>query len=87
MKEKEIQEKKEYLTPLKKKAIELKKNNIILNKPKNKPHNKKVILDDEEESENPDVEMEVKEAGKQKGEKEKQKEKKVKMVLILSIIN
>ena len=62
-KEEIIQEKKEYLTPLKKKTIELKKNDIILNKPKNKPHNKKIIEDDEE-SENPDIEMETKEAGK-----------------------
>ena len=63
-----IQEKKEYLTPLKK-DTEIKNNNIVLKKPKNKPNNKKIILDDD--SENPDdIVMDTKEAGKQ--EKEKQ---------------
>ena len=69
-KEEIIQEKKEYLTPLKKEKPELKNNNINLNKPKIKPSNKKIILDEDDESENPDIEMNKKEAGKQ--EKEKQ---------------
>ena len=57
-KEERLQEKKEFSTPTKKKKIEIKKNDIQLNKPKNKPHSKKIILDEDEESENPDIEME-----------------------------
>ena len=63
-KEEKIQEKKEYSTPIKKKLPEIKKDNIPKNKSKKKQTNKKVILDEDEESENPDVEMEINEAGK-----------------------
>ena len=65
-KEEKIQEKKEYSTPIKKKLPEIKKDNIPKNKSKKKQTNKKVILDEDEESENPDVEMEINEAGKEK---------------------
>ncbi len=34
---------------------EIKNNNIIVNKPKNKPSNKKIILDEDDENENPDI--------------------------------
>ena len=67
-KEEKLKEKKEFSTPVKKTLPEIKKSNIQLNKPKNKQHNKKVILDEDEESENPDVQMEIKEAGKEKQE-------------------
>ena len=73
-KEERLQEKKEFSTPTKKKKIEIKKNDIQLNKPKNKPHSKKIILDEDEESENPDIEMEIKEAG---NEKEKNDDKNI----------
>ena len=63
-KEEKIQEKKEYSTPIKKKLPEIKKDNIPKNKSKKKQTNKKVILDEDEESENPGVEMEINEAGK-----------------------
>ena len=63
-KEEKIQEKKEYSTPIKKKLPEIKKDNIPKNKSKKKQTNKKVILDEDEENENPDVEMEINEAGK-----------------------
>ena len=63
-KEEKIQEKKEYSTPIKKKLPEIKKDNIPKNKSKKKQTNKKVIFDEDEENENPDVEMEINEAGK-----------------------
>ena len=65
-KEDKIQQKKDFSTPVKKAIPEIKKENIKKNKSKNKPNNKKIILDEDEESENPDVEMETEEAGKQK---------------------
>ena len=65
-KEEKIKEKKEFSTPIKKKLPEIKKDNIPKNKSKKKQTNKKVILDEDEESENPDVEMELNEAGKEK---------------------
>ena len=49
---------------MKKKVIELKKNNIQLNKQKFKTKNKKIILDEEDDSENIDIIKKEKEAGK-----------------------
>ena len=62
--EEKEKEKKEFLTPMKKKVIELKKNNIQLNKQKFKTKNKKIILDEEDDSENIDIIKKEKEAGK-----------------------
>ena len=76
--EEKQKEKKEFSTPVKKKVIELNKNNIQLNKPKNnKPKNKKIIIDDEDESENKEVMTEIKEAGKTTENKNNYKEEKI----------
>ena len=75
-KEKE-KEKKEFSTPIKKKIIEIKKSNIQINKPKSiKPKKTKIILDDEDESENIEIIKEEKLAGKNGEELINIKEKK-----------
>ena len=75
--EEKQKEKKEFSTPVQKKVIELNKNNIQLNKPKiNKPKNKKIIIDDEDESENKEIITEIKEAGKTTENKNNYKEEK-----------
>ena len=61
----EEKEKKKFSTPIKKKkVIDMKNNNIQINKTKiNKPKSKKIILDDEENYENAEIKSIEKEAG------------------------
>ena len=69
-KEEKIEEKKEFNTPIKKKELEIAQNNIKQNKPKKsekrtKSKNKKIILDEDEESEISEIKNNnKKEAGK-----------------------
>ena len=75
--EEKKKEKKEFSTPIKKKLIEVKKNNLQINKPKiNLSKNKKIIIDEEDESQKGTIVKEIKEAGNIDGKPNFNKEEK-----------
>ena len=70
-KEEKSEEKKDYITPAKKKTIDIKKNDIQPNnQKKNVSKNKKIILDEDEESEISEIKKDKKGAGKIKKKSE-----------------
>ena len=75
--EEKKKEKKEFSTPIKKKLIEVKKNNLQINKPKiNLSKNKKIIIDEEDDSQKGTIVKEIKEAGNIDGKPNFNKEEK-----------
>ena len=75
--EEKKKEKKEFSTPIKKKMIEVKKNNLQINKPKiNLSKNKKIIIDEEDDSQKGTIVKEIKEAGNIDGKPNFNKEEK-----------